>query len=44
MDLDHYDWPAPSSATEVTIAIACDTAAYMEAAVPAATRAAPHDA
>lgn len=38
MDLDHYDWPAPSSTVKGTIAIACDTATYMKADVPAATR------
>lgn len=44
MDLDHYVWPAPAPTARGTIAIACDTASYMEADVPAATRVpAPHD-
>ncbi len=38
MDLDHFDWPAPPSITKGTIAIACDTADYMERDIPAATR------
>lgn len=40
MDVDAYAWPAPppSTSTKGTIAIACHTAAYMEANVPAATR------
>jgi hypothetical protein len=38
MDVPPYAWPRPSSTTKGTIAIACHTAAYMEAAVPAATR------
>lgn len=38
MDLDHYVWPAPASTARGTIAIACDTASYMKADVPAVTR------
>ncbi len=38
MDLARFEWPAPVSAKKGTIAIACHTAAYMEAHVPAATR------
>jgi hypothetical protein len=38
MDLDTYVWPEPGAETKGTIAIACHTAAYMEDAVPAATR------
>jgi hypothetical protein len=39
MDLPRFDWPAPAKGpVQGTIAIACHTAAYMEAAVPAATR------
>ena len=38
MDVGAYAWPAPAATTKGTIAIACHTAAYMEEAVPAATR------
>ena len=38
MDLESFDWPAPSKDVKGTIAIACHTAAYMEDSVPAATR------
>lgn len=38
MDLESFEWPAPAKTTKGTIAIACHTAAYMEANVPAATR------
>jgi len=38
MDVPTFAWPAPAKATKGTIAIACHTAAYMEAEVPAATR------
>lgn len=38
MDLDTFEWPAPSEKKQGTIAIACHTAAYMESVVPAATR------
>lgn len=38
MDLDAFAWPTPGSLTKGAIAIACHTAAYMEAEVPAATR------
>ena len=38
MDVDTFAWPAPAEATTGAIAIACHTAAYMEKAVPAATR------
>ena len=38
MDLDTFQWPAPGTATKGAIAIACQTAPYMEEPVPAATR------
>ena len=38
MDLEPYAWPAPSSSAKGAIAIACHTAAYMQASVPAPTR------
>ena len=38
MDLEPFAWPEPAKAAKGTIAIACHTAAYMEADVPAATR------
>jgi hypothetical protein len=38
MDLERFDWPAAGSAVKGAIAIACDTAPYMKATVPAATR------
>ncbi len=38
MDLDTYAWPKPGAAVKGTIAIACHTAAYMEAEVSGATR------
>jgi len=38
MDLEPYKWPAPGRTTKGAIAIACHTAAYMEAEVPSATR------
>lgn len=38
MHLETYHWPAPAAAAKGTITIACETAAYMEADVPAATR------
>lgn len=38
MDLETFRWPTPDSMTKGAIAIACHTAAYMEAEVPAATR------
>lgn len=38
MDLDTYAWPKPGAAVTGTIAIACHTAAYMEAEVAGATR------
>jgi hypothetical protein len=38
MDLEPYAWPKPGPAVIGTIAIACETAAYMEAEVSAATR------
>jgi len=38
MDLDAFQWPAPGTATKGAIAIACQTAPYMEDEVPAATR------
>jgi hypothetical protein len=38
MDLDHFTWPAAGTDAKGAIAIACDTAPYMKAEVPAATR------
>ncbi len=38
MDLAPYTWPASGTETKGAIAIACHTAAYMEDAVPSATR------
>jgi hypothetical protein len=38
MDLEAYTWPKPGKAVTGTIAIACHTAAYMEAEVASATR------
>jgi hypothetical protein len=38
MDLEKFDWPAPGHDSKGAIAIACDTAPYMKAAVSAATR------
>jgi len=38
MDLESFAWPTPGATAKGTIAIACHTAAYMEDAVPAATR------
>jgi len=38
MDLAPYTWPAPGTSTKGAIAIACHTAAYMEATVPSSTR------
>jgi hypothetical protein len=38
MDLETYHWPTPTGAARGTLAIACETAAYMEADVPAETR------
>ena len=38
MDLESFAWPTPGATAKGTIAIACHTAAYMEEAVPAATR------
>ncbi len=38
MDLDSYQWPKPGTQVTGTIAIACHTAAYMEAEVAGATR------
>ena len=38
MDLERYKWPSPAKAVKGTIAIACHTAAYMEAEVSGATR------
>ncbi|CAN5919692.1 hypothetical protein BH11MYX3_BH11MYX3_17300 [soil metagenome] len=38
MDLDTFQWPRPGTMTKGAIAIACHTAAYMEEAVPSATR------
>ncbi|MDQ3364860.1 MAG: hypothetical protein M3680_05470 [Myxococcota bacterium] len=38
MDVEAYPWPPPTATAKGTIAIACHTAAYMEAPVPAASR------
>jgi hypothetical protein len=38
MDLEQFVWPAAGRTVKGTIAIACDTAPYMEAEVSAATR------
>ncbi|MBS1119034.1 MAG: uncharacterized protein H6Q90_1262 [Deltaproteobacteria bacterium] len=38
MDLERFEWPKPGRVVTGTIAIACHTAAYMEAEVSAATR------
>ncbi|HEY5938622.1 MAG TPA: hypothetical protein VIU61_28420, partial [Kofleriaceae bacterium] len=38
MDVDTYTWPTPVGPTKGTIAIACHTAAYMEAEVSGSTR------
>jgi hypothetical protein len=38
MDVDKYSWPKPGAKVTGTIAIACHTAAYMEAEVSASTR------
>lgn len=38
MDLESFQWPAPGTLAKGAIAIACHTAAYMEAEVPAPTR------
>ncbi len=38
MDLEAFAWPKPGTAVTGTIAIACHTAAYMEAEVSGATR------
>jgi hypothetical protein len=38
MDVEDYTWPPPSERPIGVIAVACMTASYMEASVPAATR------
>jgi hypothetical protein len=38
MDLEAYEWPKPGAAVIGTIAIACETAAYMEGPVSSSTR------
>ena len=38
MDLTSFEWPKPAETAQGTIAIACHTAAYMEANVPAQAR------
>jgi hypothetical protein len=38
MDVERYQWPAPAKTVKGTIAIACHTAAYMEAEVSGAAR------
>lgn len=38
MDVEAYEWPAPAARPIGAIAVACLTASYMDAAVPAATR------
>jgi hypothetical protein len=38
MDLDSFTWPTPGTDKKGTIAIACETAAYMKRDVPAETR------
>lgn len=38
MDLERFDWPKPGGVVKGAIAIACDTAPYMEAEVASPTR------
>jgi hypothetical protein len=38
MDLESFEWPKAGTQAKGTFAIACDTAPYMKAQVPAATR------